>query len=383
MNPRLPDAWRSIRHRSAPCAVVAAVLVAGCGATGGTAAGERPNRKPSPSVSAGRPTTPAAPTTTTGIPTTAPITAPPVTTTTQPSPPDIHSLDLRSGTYRVPCPIGGAETEVRPSQATSPTPDGNAVVAGFTPIFGDLTGDGRDDAVIEVDCTAEGGNGVVSSVVLVVSERNGLRQLGAPVDGAGPVLVGRTVAVQRPEYSGDDPTCCPSSLRYVPLSYQVDHLAEGASGPAAPLGGQATTTGLGELQVGRTYGELAAAGGRPVAVSGAPDANADCASVSVEGGPEGIFGLGDQERLRSLEFDDPAIRTRSGLGIGSTEQQVLDAFPGQVERTPHTYIEGGSYLLYTPTGSTDHVVVFDTDGAVVTHFRVGELSWAAAIEGCA
>jgi len=27
-------------------------------------------------------------------------------------------------------------------------------------------------------------------------------------------------------------------------------------------------------------------------------------------------------------------------------------------------------------------VVFDTDGATVTHFRVGEPGWADAVEGC-
>lgn len=303
-----------------------------------------------------------------------------VTTTVAP-PPDIRSLDLRSGTYRVPCPLGGPETEIHPAQATSPTPEGNVVIESFDPVFGDVTGDGIDDAVIAVNCAAQGGNAVVSSVILVISETGGLRQVGPPIDGYAPKLVGSTLGVARAVYAADDPMCCPSSVRYVPLRFSVDHLAETTS--RAPMAGStATTTGVGGLQVGQPYSEVAARVRRAIVVSGVPDASSGCATVTVEG-VDGLSGLGDLDRLHSVEIDDPAIRTRSDLGIGSTAQQVRAAFPGRVSATAHQYLEKGQYLTYRPSDAPDHVAVFDTDAAgKVVHYRVGEPDWASAVEGC-
>lgn len=105
--------------------------------------------------------------------------------------------------------------------------------------------------------------------------------------------------------------------------------------------------------------------------------------MTVEGGPQEVSGLGDGEHLGAVEFGTADARTMSGLGIGSREQDVYDAFPGQVTSEPHTYmVPDGHYLIYTPAEDSAHVAVFDTDGTAVTHFRVGEPEWASAIEGC-
>lgn len=83
---------------------------------------------------------------------------------------------------------------MRPSQGPSPTPDGPVQADPFEPIFGDLTGDGREDALISVGCVfAQGGNAFVGSVVLVTSDRDGPRQIGPPVEGYDPLLVGSSV----------------------------------------------------------------------------------------------------------------------------------------------------------------------------------------------
>jgi hypothetical protein len=307
------------------------------------------------------------------LPSPRPPTAPP---TTEPSGPAIRSLDLRKGTYRVPCPLGGGPMEVHPSQPTSPTPAGSVVIDGFRPVFGDVTGNGHDDAVIAVNCAAQGGNTVTSSIVLVVSEPGGLRQMGPAIDGYEPVIAGSRVGVARAVYAPADPRCCPSSVRYMPLTFGSGRLTDSPATRAPSLGTAATTTGIGALQVGRRYVALAAGTGRSILVSGAPAASNGCASVTVEGGPSAITGLGDLDRLRTITITDPAVRFRPGVGVGATEAQVERAFPGQVQPNPAQYVAGGGSSVYAPTAAPGHVAVFDTEGDKIARYRVGDANWA-------
>lgn len=376
-------------------AVAAAVVLAtaGCGAGGGQkASGEGTGKERTTTTGAkgdvARSTT--VPTsTTTDLTSTSTTAATSTTTTTKPTattlppPPDIARADLRAETYRVLCPAGSGPVEVNANGTPTPTPDGAVTVDIFEPTFADVTGDGRDDAVIWITCVfANGGNAFGASVVLVTNERDGLRQLGPPVDGYAPTVVGSTVAVARSVYSPEDPRCCPSTTRYVPLTFQSDHLAEGGGG-ARPLSESdiATTDGLGEFGVGRTYGEIAAALGQPVVVESILDVDSECRGVTIDGAPSDISGLGDPERLRSVQISNPAVRTKSGLGLGSTETQVYAELPGTVA-TPHDYVEGGHYLTFTAEEAPGRLAVFDTDGAKVTGYRVGEPGWANAVEGC-
>lgn len=367
--------------------LLAPTLLASCAAGGGgddnasprSTTSTAPTEKTTDPRPAGSSTTTSlAATTTTAVPTT---TAAPTTTA---PPPDIRSIDLRNGTYRALCPVGVGEVELRPSQGPTQTPDGAVQVEDFDPFFGDMTGDGREDAVVSIGCVfADGGNAYVSSVVLVTAERDGPRQVGPPVDGFEPVLTGSSVVVSRAVFADADPRCCPSTIRYVPLTFQQDHLAEGGGGRPVTDGDSATTAGIGGFEVGRTYAEIAGATGQPVEVSNEVDVGSECVYVSIEGGPADVSGLGDPDRLRSVEVGNPAVRTKSGLGIGSTEAEVYDAFPGRVTARPHTYVQGGNYLDFVPEDTPERIVVFDTDGATVSYFRVGEPGWADAVEGCA
>ncbi|MCU1497559.1 MAG: hypothetical protein JWM47_1512 [Acidimicrobiales bacterium] len=297
--------------------------------------------------------------------------------------PDLRKVDLRAGSYRVFCPTGTGEVEVRPSGSPTETPDGRVTVDVFQPVFGDVTGDGREDVVIQITCVfADGGNASVSSVVLVTADASGPHQVGPPVDGYAPEIMGPTVVVGRSVYGDDDARCCPSTTRYVPLRFQVDHLAEGGGGRPVSTADQATTSGLGAMATGRTYADVAAAAGQAVVVETSQETGTGCAYVTLEGGPTDVAGLGDEERLRSVQVGNTAVRTKSGLGLGSTEAEVYAAFPGRVTSRPHDYVPDGHYLDFTPADSPDNVVVFDTDGTTVTHYRVGEVDWAQAVEGC-
>lgn len=78
------------------------------------------------------------------------------------------------------------------------------------------------------------------------------------------------------------------------------------------------------------------------------------------------------------------VKTLSGLGIGSTVEEVETAYDGEIEVTPHPYTEG-SYLTLTPdaAGSNLYSLVFETDeDGRVTQFRTGQLPAVTWMEGC-
>lgn len=189
-------------------------------------------------------------------------------------------------TYHVPCLTSGTGlVDITPAAGPTQTPEAAVQLDDLEPRYGDVTGDGRTDAVVRLGCLfVNGGNAYVSSVALVTSERDGAHQLGAAVDGFDPVVVGSRVAVARAVYAPEDARCCPSTTRYVPLTFQGDHWVEGGVG-GQPLttAGTVTTTGIGALQVGKPYGELAASLGQPVVVTNGIDSN-ECVYVTVEGG---------------------------------------------------------------------------------------------------
>lgn len=80
------------------------------------------------------------------------------------------------------------------------------------------------------------------------------------------------------------------------------------------------------------------------------------------------------------------VTTRSGAGIGMTEDAIRNLFPNQIEQRDHFYIEGGKYLEFVPVdqADTNFRVVFETDpDGVVLTYRAGRLPEVRWVEGCA
>jgi len=74
-------------------------------------------------------------------------------------------------------------------------------------------------------------------------------------------------------------------------------------------------------------------------------------------------------------------RTSEGIGNGSTEQQVKDAYPGMIVVEPHWYTRG--HYLHLKPDNNGHSMNFETDGVLVTRFYGGLETAVIRIEGCA
>jgi hypothetical protein len=79
--------------------------------------------------------------------------------------------------------------------------------------FGDLTGDGREEALVTLACYPIGGNANPTPTNVVYgADASGPLQLGNEFVGRDAVIVGTAVQTTDPVWGPNDPRCCPSSI---------------------------------------------------------------------------------------------------------------------------------------------------------------------------
>jgi hypothetical protein len=148
-----------------------------------------------------------------------------------------------------------------------------------------------------------------------------------------------------------------------------------------------TLYGIGAVSVGMTVEEASRAAGVSL-ISEGESGSSGCSYVRPQDQPRGMIGfMVTDGRIARVDISgDSRIKTLSGLGIGSTETEIEARFPGQIEVTPHEYVQGGHYLAFVPRDESDrsYRIIFETDpNGRVTRFRSGKLSEVAWVEGCA
>jgi hypothetical protein len=267
------------------------------------------------------------------------------------------------------------------------TPAGEAGVELRQTAFGDLNADGVAEGVAVLSCAQ--GNTVVRTVHVY---RNPLAYVGAVDAGATlkrPIAItGVRVASGMVEVSArypgeDDPRCCPTG--YVVQRFRLDGSTAklqppvGVS-PAARLTGD----GWGTIRAGATYAELARATGLPVTISSLDDPNVDtapCTYVHLSDGEADFAIMGGEGKVRAVVFSKPGVLSKSGVGVGSTEQQVLAVYGSRATRARNEYTDIQDVIVQAGPG---RVVRFEFDDQHrVGQMHGGEASHALLIEGCA
>lgn len=152
--------------------------------------------------------------------------------------------------------------------------------------------------------------------------------------------------------------------------------------------------GLGPVRLGMTIQEAANAAQLSFVVSPLTQSDVcqyylpEVYDVEKDGPTAPIDGIGlmvvNDQVIRIDIWPGSPIKTRSGLGIGSTVEEVEAAYDEQIEVTPHPYGKG-TYLTLTPdaSGSNLYSLVFevDTEGKI-SQFRTGQLPAVTWVDGC-
>ena len=147
--------------------------------------------------------------------------------------------------------------------------------------------------------------------------------------------------------------------------------------------------GLGPVDIGMTPAEASAAAGVQIRIDPRTDLGGGCAYARADRGPDDRMFMVVDGRIVRIDIggrgDVARTRTVSGIGVGSTEDEVKRTYPGRITVQGHPYVPGGHYLLYTPVESgLQHLrMLFETDGRAVTTFRAGLADPVSWIEGCA
>jgi hypothetical protein len=133
-----------------------------------------------------------------------------------------------------------------------------------------------------------------------------------------------------------------------------------------------STVGIDVVTFGMTVAQAEAAlGGSFVPVD--EPANEDCYQIRPAGGPAGVQLTVTAGTIERVDVSTDMITTRSGAGVGMSEDDLFALFGERLTSTP--LATGGNSIVFTPADEADAAfrVIFDTDGAAVTSFRSGRV----------
>lgn len=139
--------------------------------------------------------------------------------------------------------------------------------------------------------------------------------------------------------------------------------------------------GVGPIKMGMKLSDLKKVIGLPVTI-GPDSATEGCGFVEPKKGLNGIGFMVIDGVIERTDVTVRGFRTIEGARVGDSEKQILQIYKGRVEVSNHTYVTRGHYLTIR-SSDKKYALVFETDGQIVTSFRIGRVPAAEYIEGCA
>jgi hypothetical protein len=106
-----------------------------------------------------------------------------------------------------------------------------------------------------------------------------------------------------------------------------------------------------------------------------------CFYVSPNGVPGPFIFMVLDGRIARVDVRSEGILTNRRVGVGSSEREVSNAYPGQVKTTIHPYTGPTGHYLTIEHGN-GIATIFETDGNIVESYRVGSDPAVRWIEGC-
>ena len=140
--------------------------------------------------------------------------------------------------------------------------------------------------------------------------------------------------------------------------------------------------GYGKARIGMSVSDASMASGMDLLPLGEVlEDEFGCFFVAPGGKPGSIYFMVIDDLIVRVDIDDPKILTATGVGVGSTESEVLTTYPDRVAVTSHPYTGPEGHYL-TIEFDNGFAMIFETNGDTVDRFRAGIDPWVRWIEGC-
>lgn len=141
-----------------------------------------------------------------------------------------------------------------------------------------------------------------------------------------------------------------------------------------------STVGLGEVDFGMTIRQAEAAAGTRMIPCGPIG---ECYRVTPAEAPEGISFLVTESTIERVDIVSGPITTRSGVGIGTSQDRIIELFGDQIETAINE--DSSVDLIFVPADETDAEfrVVFTIRDGVVENYRSGRVPQVTDADPCA
>ena len=155
---------------------------------------------------------------------------------------------------------------------------------------------------------------------------------------------------------------------------------EGLGVPTLNAASSVSTVGIDRVMFGMTLHDAQVAAGSqftPITPVG------HCFLVVPEAGQAGLTFWVVAGTVERVDVDTRTITTRSGAGIGDTEERIRELFGERIHTT--ALPDGsGNLLAYVPKDVADatYRVMFLSNGVQITRLWAGRLPWAEELGGC-
>jgi len=164
--------------------------------------------------------------------------------------------------------------------------------------------------------------------------------------------------------------------------------------PPLTVESKVSLNGIGDIRVGMNLPEAAMATSSKLYVAYA--GSDSCYYLQTEGKLKDVSFMVTKDEVKSrqqyitsdtiarIDINNPQVKTISGAKIGDSEAKIKSMYGNKIKVSPHEYNPKGHYLTYIPEDKEDknYRLIFETDGKVVTTYRVGKLPEVSWIERC-
>ncbi len=133
--------------------------------------------------------------------------------------------------------------------------------------------------------------------------------------------------------------------------------------------------GIGDIQIGMTVADAQKAGGVTFQKG---HKKGSCVFLTPKEGPENVTFIADKGKIMSIHIYSPSpIKTKSGVGIDSTEKQIKTAYPDKIKLIDTVTSDGDTFEIFAFVPKDKPVqnyrIVFTIHSGKVQDYAVGKL----------